>query len=387
MSTFLAPVIEEEEVELEQTLRPRRLDDFVGQERVKEQLAIALAAAQAAARRSTTCCSSARRARQDEPRVHRPRGARRRHPHGRRPCARAQGRHRRDPHRARAARRPLRRRDPPAQPRDRGDPLSGARGLPPRHRRRAGRGGAHADARPAAVHAHRRDDAHGPAHDAAARPLRHDVPARLLRAGRARVDRPPLGAHHGCRGRRRRGRGDRVPLARHAARREPDPASRARRRAGAPPGRDHERDRARGARAARGGRARPRPRGARAAALDRREVRRRPGRPVDARRVPRRGAGHDRGRLRAVPAAARLHPAHAARAHDHEARTRASRHTPEETSCSRDRRVPRRTIGSVERLHAIAHSQVGASRRFPVVEVKHLDRPQRARPRPRAGFG
>src|SRR5205823_2420975 len=33
--------------ELEQTLRPRRLGDFVGQERVKEQLGIALAAAQA----------------------------------------------------------------------------------------------------------------------------------------------------------------------------------------------------------------------------------------------------------------------------------------------------------------------------------------------------
>ena len=33
------------------------------------------------------------------------------------PGARAQGRHRRDPHRARAARRPLRRRDPPAEPR------------------------------------------------------------------------------------------------------------------------------------------------------------------------------------------------------------------------------------------------------------------------------
>ena len=46
MSAFLAPVIEEEEVELEQTLRPRRLEDFVGQERVKEQLSIALAAAQ-----------------------------------------------------------------------------------------------------------------------------------------------------------------------------------------------------------------------------------------------------------------------------------------------------------------------------------------------------
>jgi Holliday junction DNA helicase RuvB len=48
MSTqFLAPAIREEDDEVEQTLRPRRLADFVGQERVKEQLGIALTAAQA----------------------------------------------------------------------------------------------------------------------------------------------------------------------------------------------------------------------------------------------------------------------------------------------------------------------------------------------------
>src|SRR5437762_7592486 len=42
---FLAPAVRPEEDELEQTLRPRQLDEFVGQERVKEQLAIALQAA------------------------------------------------------------------------------------------------------------------------------------------------------------------------------------------------------------------------------------------------------------------------------------------------------------------------------------------------------
>jgi len=48
MSTqFLAPDIREDDEELEQTLRPRRLADFVGQARVKEQLGIALTAAQA----------------------------------------------------------------------------------------------------------------------------------------------------------------------------------------------------------------------------------------------------------------------------------------------------------------------------------------------------
>ena len=46
MSTqFLAPDVRDDDEELERSLRPRRLDDFVGQERVKEQLAIALEAA------------------------------------------------------------------------------------------------------------------------------------------------------------------------------------------------------------------------------------------------------------------------------------------------------------------------------------------------------
>jgi holliday junction DNA helicase RuvB len=48
MSTqFLAPAVVPEEEELEQSLRPRRLLEFVGQERIKDQLAIALAAAKA----------------------------------------------------------------------------------------------------------------------------------------------------------------------------------------------------------------------------------------------------------------------------------------------------------------------------------------------------
>src|SRR5215211_2787880 len=42
---FLAPALEDgSEDELEQSLRPRRLDEFIGQERIKEQLAIALQA-------------------------------------------------------------------------------------------------------------------------------------------------------------------------------------------------------------------------------------------------------------------------------------------------------------------------------------------------------
>jgi len=46
-SQFLAPVLQEGDEELERSLRPRRLDDFVGQERAKEQLQIALEAARA----------------------------------------------------------------------------------------------------------------------------------------------------------------------------------------------------------------------------------------------------------------------------------------------------------------------------------------------------
>jgi holliday junction DNA helicase RuvB len=47
VSQFLAPVLADSEDELERSLRPRTLGDFVGQERVKEQLKIALEAAQA----------------------------------------------------------------------------------------------------------------------------------------------------------------------------------------------------------------------------------------------------------------------------------------------------------------------------------------------------
>ena len=47
MTQFLAAVAAEAEEELERSLRPRSLADFVGQERVKEQLEIALEAARA----------------------------------------------------------------------------------------------------------------------------------------------------------------------------------------------------------------------------------------------------------------------------------------------------------------------------------------------------
>src|SRR2546423_8000005 len=46
-STILAPAVVPEEEVLEESLRPRRLDEFVGQERIKDQLSIVLTAAKA----------------------------------------------------------------------------------------------------------------------------------------------------------------------------------------------------------------------------------------------------------------------------------------------------------------------------------------------------
>jgi len=45
--SVVAPEMLPEDTELDRSLRPRTLDDFVGQQRVKEQLTIALEAAKA----------------------------------------------------------------------------------------------------------------------------------------------------------------------------------------------------------------------------------------------------------------------------------------------------------------------------------------------------
>ena len=80
----------------------------------------------------------------------------------------------------------------------------------------------------AALHAGRRDDARRPAHQSAARPLRHPDPAQFLHRGGARADRQPRRPrarrrHDG--GRRER---DRSARARHAAHRRPAAAPAAR---------------------------------------------------------------------------------------------------------------------------------------------------------------
>ena len=87
-------------------------------------------------------------------------------------------------------------------------------------------------AEPQAVHGHRRDDARGTDLVAAARPVRRDLPARLLRGSRAHRDRRALGADPGHRDRSRGRGGDRPPRPRHAADREPAAQAGARPRRG-----------------------------------------------------------------------------------------------------------------------------------------------------------
>lgn len=48
-------------VEADLTLRPKRLDDYVGQAKLKEKLRVYLEAAKNRGRPSITCCSLARR--------------------------------------------------------------------------------------------------------------------------------------------------------------------------------------------------------------------------------------------------------------------------------------------------------------------------------------
>src|SRR5439155_17915007 len=116
---------------------------------------------------------------------------------------------------------------------------------------------------------------------------------------------------------------------------------------------------------------------------------------LDARRVARRGAGDDRGRVRAVSAPARLHPAHAARPHDHEARPRPRRRAPrrrgEALLSGIWTPVPEGPHEAfVERLHrAIAAFGASTGVETPVVEVELADTARFVldRVEPDPGFG
>ena len=188
-------------------------------------------------------------------------------------------------------RRALHRRDPPPLAGGRGDPLSGAGGLPDRHHDRRGPGGALDQARPAALHAGRRDHPRRHADQPAARPLRHRRAARVLHAPRSW--RASCAARPACSKvptRRRRRARDRAPLARHAAHRQPAAAPRARLRRGEGRRPHHAAARRPGAGDARRRPARLRRDGPQAARGGDPPLRRRPGRPRQRRRGDRRGA-------------------------------------------------------------------------------------------------
>ncbi len=164
----------------------------------------------------------------------------------------------------------------------------------------------------ATVHADRCDHARRHADESAARPLRHRCAARVLHAARTGAHRAPLGRPAQRADRRGRCRRNRAPLARHTTHRQPPLAPRARlcRRQGRGP---HRQDRGRRrAGDARRRSARLRRDGPQAARGHRAALRRRPGRAGQLGRSDRRGERHDRRRDRALPDSAGLPAAHAA---------------------------------------------------------------------------
>ena len=186
--------VAEEELALESTVRPRRLDEFAGQDRIKENLAILIDAAQTArgAGRPHPPLRPAGPGQDDagEHRGGRDGGA---DPDDERPRHRAGRRPRRGADVARRGRRAVHRRDPSAQPRRRGDPLPGDGGLRARRRARQGTGRANGAAADRARDGDRRHHPRRLDHRAAARPVRRHLSARLLHRGRARAHPAPLG--------------------------------------------------------------------------------------------------------------------------------------------------------------------------------------------------
>ncbi len=235
-----AAVVDPEDREFDVALRPTSLADFVGQERVKEQLQLLIDGAR----------------RRGEPVDHLlfsgPPGLGKTtlaqivanamgagFPADERAGARPAQRPRRDPHEPGRRRRVVRRRGASHAAAGRGGAVPGARGLRARRRARQGSDRAVDPPRAAEVHARRRDDPAGAHHASAPGTVRVLAPARLLPGRRPRSHRRAVGRHP--RGPARRGgrRRDRAAVARHAAHREPAAAAGARLRRGATRRRDH----------------------------------------------------------------------------------------------------------------------------------------------------
>ena len=138
-SQILAADLHDADVVVESSLRPRSLDEYIGQREVKANLSILLTAAKARGEAAdhvllygppglgkTTLATI----------IARELGVNVRYTS--RPGGRAARRPRRGPHEPRGARRPVHRRDPPPQPRGRGDPVPGDGGLRPRRDDRQG---------------------------------------------------------------------------------------------------------------------------------------------------------------------------------------------------------------------------------------------------------
>ena len=143
----------EDEVRVEAALRPRTLDEFIGQHRVREQLSLVLDAAKRArpGARPRAAQRLARPGQDDAGDDHRgrARAAAAHHQRAGHPARRRPGGDPVQPHRGRGA---VPRRDPPDVPAGRGDALHGDGGLPGRRRRRQGAGRHRDPARDPAVH-------------------------------------------------------------------------------------------------------------------------------------------------------------------------------------------------------------------------------------------
>ena len=162
-----------EDLQFEAGLRPRRLADFTGQSKLKENLSIAIEAARMRGEAMDhVLLYGPARAGQDHARRHHRRGTGGAVHHHLRAGAAEEARPHRHPEQHPRAPGFLHRRDPPPAAGRGGDALLGAGRFPRGHSGGRGAGRAHPFAAHAEVHRHRRHHAPGPGERAPARALR-----------------------------------------------------------------------------------------------------------------------------------------------------------------------------------------------------------------------